>query len=272
MLIDWFTVGAQALNFVVLVWLMKRFLYQPVLDAIDLREKRIAAALADADAKQRQAGAQRDEFQRLTDELEQQRAALLGQATQDAEAERQRLVGAAKSAADALSTQRQQALRSDARQLNQALARRTQQQVMSIARKTLADLADAALDERIAEVFLRRLRALDGAARHSIAHAIETAPGAAVVRSAFELPAPQRAAILVAVNQTLSTDIRLRFETDPDLVAGIELRANGQKLAWSIGDYLDTLQQRVDEGVAPRRAGEVAEATEATDKTETAGR
>ena len=43
MLIDWFTVGAQALNFLILVWLMKRFLYKPILHAIDAREKRIAS-------------------------------------------------------------------------------------------------------------------------------------------------------------------------------------------------------------------------------------
>ena len=48
MLIDWFTVGAQALNFIVLVWLMKRFLYRPVLDAIAAREQRIAQQLAEA--------------------------------------------------------------------------------------------------------------------------------------------------------------------------------------------------------------------------------
>ncbi len=51
MLIDWFTVGAQLLNFLILVWLMKRFLYKPVLDAIDAREKLIATELADAAAK-----------------------------------------------------------------------------------------------------------------------------------------------------------------------------------------------------------------------------
>ena len=44
MLIDWFTVGAQLLNFLILVCLMKRFLYQPVLDAIAAREQKIAAA------------------------------------------------------------------------------------------------------------------------------------------------------------------------------------------------------------------------------------
>ena len=39
MLIDWFTICAQALNFLILVWLMKRFLYKPILHAIDEREK-----------------------------------------------------------------------------------------------------------------------------------------------------------------------------------------------------------------------------------------
>ena len=48
MLIDWFTVGAQAVNFLILVWLLKRFLYKPVLAAIDAREKKIAATIEDA--------------------------------------------------------------------------------------------------------------------------------------------------------------------------------------------------------------------------------
>ena len=63
MLIDWFTVGAQALNFLILVWLMKRFLYKPILHAIDEREKRIAAELANADAKKAEAQKEHDEFQ-----------------------------------------------------------------------------------------------------------------------------------------------------------------------------------------------------------------
>ena len=50
MLIDWFTVGAQALNFLILVWLLKRFLYKPILHAIDEREKGIAAQLASSEA------------------------------------------------------------------------------------------------------------------------------------------------------------------------------------------------------------------------------
>ena len=137
MLIDWFTVGAQALNFLILVWLLKRFLYKPILDAIDAREKRIAAELADADAKKAEAKKERDEFQHKNEEFDQQRAALLSKATDEANAERQRLLDEARQAADALSAKRQEALRNDAAHLNQAISRRTQQEVFAIARKAL---------------------------------------------------------------------------------------------------------------------------------------
>ena len=252
MLIDWFTVGAQALNFVILVWLMKRFLYKPILDAIDSREKRIAAALADAEAKKAEAHRERDEFQLKNDEFERQRASLIDQATKDAEAERHRLIDEARQAADALSARRREALLGDSRRLNQALVRRTQQEVFAIARKALSELATTSLEERITEVLVRRLRALDGPAREGIAQALTSGTGPAIVRSAFELPAEQRAAIQSAVNEAFSTDIALRFETAPDLVAGVELTSNGQKVAWSIADYLASLRKEVDELTQPQ--------------------
>ena len=59
MLVDWFTVAAQALNFLVLAWLLKRFLYRPVLDAIDAREAAVARQLAEAEATAAQARSQR---------------------------------------------------------------------------------------------------------------------------------------------------------------------------------------------------------------------
>src|SRR6185503_2040773 len=102
MLIDWFTVSAQVVNFLILVWLLKRFLYKPILNAIDAREKRIAAELADADTKKADAKKERDEFLHKNEEFDQQRAALLNKATADANTERQRLLDEARNAADAL--------------------------------------------------------------------------------------------------------------------------------------------------------------------------
>jgi len=78
---------------------------------------------------------ERDEFQHKNEEFDQQRAALLSKATEEAKAERQRLLDEARKAADALSAKRQETLRNDAHNLNQAISRRTQQEVFAIGAK-----------------------------------------------------------------------------------------------------------------------------------------
>lgn len=245
MLIDWFTVVAQAINFLILVWLMKRFFYKPILQAIDAREKRIATELADADAKKAGAQKERDEFQHKNEEFDQQRAALLSKATDEAQTERQRLLDEARKAAAGLSSKRQETLRNDERNLHQAIRRRTQQEVFAIARKLLTDLAGTSLEERLAEAFTRRLRELDDQAKTGLAAALKTASEPALLRSAFDLPAEQHATLQNALNETFSAEVRVRFETAPGLIAGIEFVTNGQKVAWSIADYLASLEKGV---------------------------
>lgn len=250
MLVDWFTVGAQALNFLILVWLMKRFLYKPILRAIDARERRVAAQLADADAKKAEAQRERSEFQRKNEEFDQQRAALLGRATAEARAERQRLLDEAREAAEVLSAKRQETLRNEAQDLSQAIARRTREEVFAIARKALADLATTSLEARMSEVLTRRLRELDGEAKAQLGAALKAASEPMLVRSAFEMPAPERSAIHSALNEAFAAEVHVRFETSAHLIGGIELAANGQKVGWNIDDYLGSLNKSVEALVA----------------------
>jgi F-type H+-transporting ATPase subunit b len=247
MLIDWFTVGAQALNFLVLVWLMKRFLYKPILHAIDAREKRIATELADANAKKAEAQKERDEFEHKNEEFDQQRAALLSKATDEAKAERQRLLDEARKAAAALSSKWQETLRNAEHNLNQAISGRVQQEVFAIARKALTELAGTSLEERMVDVFVRRLRELNDAEKDGLKSALKTASRPAIVRSTFDLPAAQRSAIERVAKEVLGVEPQVQFETASDLVSGIELTANGQKVAWSIADYLASLEKTVAE-------------------------
>ncbi|OWK39777.1 F0F1 ATP synthase subunit B [Fimbriiglobus ruber] len=243
MTIDWFTVVAEAVNFLILAWLLKRFLYRPVLAAIDAREKRIATELAGAAAKMAEAQKERDEFQHKNQEFDQQRAALLSKATGEAQAERQRLLDDAQKAAVAVRTEREDALQIEQRNLSHEIIRWTQNEVFAIARKALAALATASLEESMCEVFVQRLRGLTGTPKDQLATALKAATRPVPVRSAFDLPPAQQTTIQTALNETFSADIPIQFETVPELVGGIELSASGQKVAWSIGDYLGTLEQ-----------------------------
>jgi F-type H+-transporting ATPase subunit b len=254
MLIDWFTVAAQALNFLVLVWLLRRFLYQPILTAIDAREKRIADELADAAAKQSDAKLEREEFEKKNAEFDQQRTSLLSKATEDAAAEKERLLGEARDAADAMSAKRLEALHKDAKNLNAAITRRTQDEVFSIARKVLTDLTDADLEERAVVVFTGRLRAMDDKEKSGFNDALKSSAEPALLRSAFDLTDERREEIRDAIHETFASDLPLQFEIDPDLVSGIELTVSGNKVAWSIADYLKSLEKGVGELLNARPA------------------
>jgi F-type H+-transporting ATPase subunit b len=251
MLIDWFTVGAQVLNFVVLVLLMKHFLYQPVLDAIATREKRIADQIADAVAKEKQASIERKTYEDKNTSFDQQRADLLSKATADALVQGQRLADEAENVAAALAEQRLKALATQAAHLQQLVAGRAAHEVFTVARKTLADLANADLEERMVEVFDRHLQELADPAKATLGAALKQSAEPALVRSHFELPAAQQAAIRDAVNKPLSADVPLGFEVAGDALCGIELSAGGQKLAWTIDAYLRDLEREVAALLAP---------------------
>lgn len=258
MLIDWFTVVAQVINFLILAWLMKRFLYQPILHAIDRRESRIAAELADADARKAEARDERNEFQRKNQELDDERASLMAKALEEAGAERQRLIEESRQEAATLDARRRTALESEAKALGQTLARRAQQEVFAIAGQVLTDLAGASLEERATEVFTRRLRDLDERTKTELVNAISRSSARGQIRSAFPLTQDQRTSIQHALNETFSVDLQLDFTTAPELVSGIEFTSQGRKVAWSIDDYLRSLQDGAAELLAQHAETEAA--------------
>jgi F-type H+-transporting ATPase subunit b len=245
MLIDWFTVGAQALNFLILVYLMKRFLYKPILRAIDEREKKVAAELAGASASKADAEKGRDDFACKQKEFEEQRTTLMTRATEDAKAERGRLLDEARSAADALTEKRRVSLAAEADHLNGQISGRARQEVFAIARKALTDLASASLEQSMVDVFDRRLRGMDAETKNRLDTAIKTSRDPALICTVFPLAQEQRDALQKTVNETFSAAVPLRFDTAPDLVGGIELSVGGQQLAWTISHYLLSVEKGV---------------------------
>lgn len=247
MLIDWFTVTAQVINFLILVWLLKRFLYRPILDAIDAREKRIAAKIADADAKEIKAQKQREEYQHKNEIFDQQRNAHMNEALEAAKAERAQLLDAARQESEDLRGRLEQALRNEQRSLNEELSRRAREEVFAIARKTLSDLAGTSLEQRMTEIFLDRLRELNTAQISELKSAFKSSSDALRVRTAFKLSAQQTATIETVMAEILGEQKPLEFIIVPDLVSGIEINSAGRKIAWSIADYLSSLAKHVDD-------------------------
>jgi F-type H+-transporting ATPase subunit b len=252
-LIDWFTVCAQAINFLLLVWLLRRYLYKPVLAAIDAREQKIAAKIKDAETQETNAKAAGEELRRRNEAFDQERDGLLRKATEAGATQRERLIESARQDSALLRVKLAQALSAERAELGRQLSARTQAEVFALTRKALSELAGTSLEDRMVAVLIERLRALPEPQRLALAGpAANTGSGAAarqaavtqvaLVRSAEDASAAARTNLEAAIHERLGA-MAVRFETAPELICGLELSVAGQKLAWSVADYLSSLAQ-----------------------------
>lgn len=247
MLFDGFTVCAQLLNFLLLAWLLKRFLYKPVLDAIDAREKLIASQLQDAEQQKSVARKERQEFQNKNEAFEMKRETLFGELHETVKRERLRKLDEVRTEAIALRAGFAEKISSERDAWQREIKQRTQREVFSIARQTLEDLAQASLEDQIADVLIRRLEDLDPGEKAKLVTFAKSATHPVLVHSAFELSPSQRNLIQSTLSETLGIPVVPQFEVVPAVVCGIEILLNGHKVAWSIADYLASVERSLNE-------------------------
>jgi F-type H+-transporting ATPase subunit b len=237
-LIDWFTVCAQVLNFLILVWLLKRYLYKPVLAAIDAREQKVAARIVDAETQDKKTQAASDDLRQRNEAFDHEREGLMRKAAEQGAAERQRLFDSARQDSQLLRVKLAQQLDAERAELGRQLSARTQAEVFTLTRKALSELAGTSLEDRMIEVLIDRLRTLPEQQKLALAGA-----AAVLVRSAQDPSAAVRTKLEAAIHECLDANVVVRFDTAPELIGGLDLSVDGIKLAWSVSDYLSTLAQ-----------------------------
>ncbi|AJE48441.1 ATP synthase subunit B [Celeribacter indicus] len=245
MSIDWITVAAQIVNFLVLVWLLKRFLYRPILDGIDARENGIAARMGEAAKIREAAEAVRAEYEAKVAALGASEAQTIEEARGRAEAERDAILAEARKRVAREQAERESQRAEEARRYTADLHRRGASALLALTRKALADLAGETLEQRIVAHAADRF---DDMAEH-----LRKAAGSsrtAVVTTRDPLPPD--------VRQTLDSDLSARlpgvaveFRTDPATAPGLTLRLGGAQVAWTVDSYLDGLEDLLDQGSGP---------------------
>jgi F-type H+-transporting ATPase subunit b len=234
---DWTTFVLEVINFLILVWLLKRFLYRPVLDVIARRQAAVAATLADAATMRAEAQrlqteyvGRQDDWERerarlrqvLDDELDALRANRLAALTQEVESERKR----------------SEAARQHDRDVEQReLEIRALHQADAFAARLLERFAGPELDARIVEMLLADLEALPPARRDALSEALKHS-GQVDVCSAREIDAGLRQRIEAVLAALAGRSLMAMYTIDPALLAGLRLRAGAWELAADLSGEL----------------------------------
>lgn len=249
MQIDWITVSAQIVNFLILVWLLKRFLYHPVMRAMEQREQRIAKRLNQAEEREQQASEQQQQYQHKTEELERKRDEMLSEVREQVEQEKRQLLDEARDAVAETRENWQQQADQEKADFFTRLNRETAKAIQAIARKALRDLADAGLEAQLIGKFIDQLKATDKDLQQTLRHS----SGPLQIRTAYELESTVRARLTRIMHEQFSADIKVEYSITPELLCGILLVSGDRQLGWSLNEYLDNLSERVDEAFSSIR-------------------
>jgi len=245
--IDWFVLFCQIFNFLLLMYLLKRFLYGRIIKAMDDREAKIAARFAEAEELKVKANEAAELYEKRNQMLSETKDKMLNEATMAADAKRKELMEKVRVEVDAVKTRWQDMLVREKDAFFYDLRQRAAKQLYATARKALRDLADADLEERIVDEFLRRVQALDEEKSVQMRKAISGGGNNVIIQSAFGISVSTQTQIEETLKKQITNGFTIRYLEQPDIVSGIEMRVNGHKIAWSLNEYLETLVESLTE-------------------------
>jgi F-type H+-transporting ATPase subunit b len=247
--IDAFTLAAQVVNFLLLLWLLNKFLFKRVAAAMDAREVRVKRSLEEAELISSEARALAAENVTIRKRFEERGEAILEAAREKAEELRSRLMAEAESEAERARENWRADLAAAERGFLEALRARSLAYLGSLAAKALGELADESLEKRIVDVFAKRLAGLEGEGKDDFRRALGAASGGRppIVRSSFRLDDESRALVAAALAGNFSYKGAIEYLDAPTRAAGIELAAEGYRISWSLEDYLDGFEERLRE-------------------------
>ncbi len=244
MLIDWFTLIAQIIDFLILVFLLDRFLYRPILQTIRARQEQIDHHWQQAQEEQKTAEAQVFLYKEKQENLEQKRQEIITQAQKEGEKQYHNLLQQARQEVEQKQTTWEEAIAQQQEQFFENLEEKLTKQLYQIARRAFQEIADVQLEEQAIRTFVHRLENLDKQEQQSLAQCLQKSNNGLIIRSSFELTQGSSDKILDALHkQKIYEGNTVQFTTAPELICGIELQASDYKIPWNLKSYLLSLEK-----------------------------
>jgi F-type H+-transporting ATPase subunit b len=235
--LDWSTFVLEIVNFLVLVWILKRFLYRPVLAVLAERRSRVEQVLAEARAAEERAGALKNQFESRLADWEQEKTAARERLAAELALERERHL---ESLAQALNEERERSAAQDAHRqeiLRRELVAEAGTEARQFASRLLGRVAGPELEARLVDLFIEELAALPEE-RLSALRAGQHGQGQGVFATAYPLPDAERRRLTSAIEARLRMRGQFDFVQDGSLLAGVRLTLGAWQLDFSLAGEL----------------------------------
>jgi F-type H+-transporting ATPase subunit b len=236
-LIDWVTVVAQIINFLILIYLLKRFLYGPIVRAMNEREERIREEIREAERARAEAEERSTQLQREREELERRREELMDQARQEVRQWKDETLERVKREVEQARRSWMEGLSVEKERTRSRISKVLSEQVLAVSRKVLTDLANGSLERSAVEQFLVRLEQSTKGQEGSFDMA-----GEVEVELGFDSIELQER-VRTALAKIFGSGRSIRAKVNSELGFGIRVLAGDRKWDWNLSRYLQDLER-----------------------------
>jgi F-type H+-transporting ATPase subunit b len=224
MQIDWWALALQAVNFLVLVWLLWRFLYRPVREVIEKRKELAEKAFADADKQKSEAEAARQRFEDGRAGLVQERQDMLKKIHEELETERLKVLDGARHEADKLLETARESITNE----REAALTEIREQVAALAVELASGLLRKAGSSASSGVFLeqleKQLKDMPADERERLQKDLAADGARLTVVTAGPLTPEEQDQWIDRLSACLGQKVEPDFVADPEILGGVELR------------------------------------------------
>ena len=241
MQIDWFTVLAQIVNFVILLVLLKYFLYDKVIDALKKREEKISNRLEEAEKKNSEAEEKREEYESMKKKIEEEKEATLKDAEEKAKEKKKEIEKEAKEKIEQKRKDWEKQLEDQKDELLEDVRRLISREAFSISAKALKEIADEDLENKIIEKFIDKLDDLEKDEVDEIKETLKEAEKEMNVKTGYELSDKSRSKLEDALGEKFYKTADYNYSIDENIICGIEVKVKNRKLNWNFNDFIKEL-------------------------------
>ncbi len=231
---DWFTFGASIFNFVLLLILLRVFVFKRIVRAMETREKRLARQWDEAQEAQAEAQEEKERYQQQLDEIDEQRKQTLDEARKAAEEEREKKLASLREEMTEKRRAWEESIEAEQSRFVSEVRTRLGQATIDTVRATLEELADVSLEEKMIDRFLAEY---DGEA--------EVEGDTIQVYTAHPLPDETRGRLKDRVAEMHPEVKSVNVAVDDSLLCGIEIRFSDRRVGFSVAHHLDAVEERL---------------------------
>jgi len=246
--VDWVTILLQALNFLILLVILQRFLYRPLRTKMKEREEEIVSEISEAKQRAEAAEREREALEEKLEEAQEEAEKIRREAREEAAERREEILEQAREDAADVRQEANERIQREEQAARERIQESARQTAVKLAKDLLRETGGKALHDQLVDRFLSGEEDLGDADLDRLADAIRKADGAVRVRTAYPLEADDLQRLRDDLRDRLPWDdessvpeLELSVEEDPELVAGLTLLSGNVALDLNVKHALGEL-------------------------------